>query len=112
MMLLLEPGGHMGPPLQAPRTLQCGIKFYPLLIAEVPAVAVVVAAEDVLGDEDLVHLVRAVGDAEGARALVHAGEREVSGDAGGAPYLNRAVNDAVVGVRYEDLNRRDVRARV
>src|SRR5436190_17623221 len=46
-----------------------------VLVAEVPALALGVVAKDVLGDEDLVHLVRAVGDAQRAGAHVHPGER-------------------------------------
>ena len=57
------------------------------------------------------HLVGAVGDAQRARALVHAGQRQVAGDAGRAPHLDRAVDDAVVGGGHEDLDRRDVGAR-
>ena len=45
------------------------------LVTEVPAQAIVVALEHVLGDEDLVHLVRAVSDAQCPRPLIHAGER-------------------------------------
>src|SRR4029450_6160804 len=45
-------------------------------VSEVPLLAAVVATQHVLRDEDLVHLVRTVSDAQRARAEIHAGERQ------------------------------------
>src|SRR5580693_5125841 len=48
---------------------------------EVPALAFLVVVEHVLGDEDAVHLVGAVGQAERPRAEVHLGQGEIAGHA-------------------------------
>lgn len=45
------------------------------LVTEVPGLARVVLLENVLGDEDLVHLIGTVGQAQGAGPLVHRGQR-------------------------------------
>ena len=69
-------------------------------VAEVPADSPAwYCVEHVLGDQDLVDLVGAVGQPQRARALVHRGEREVARDAGRAPDLDRPVDDPVVGRR-------------
>src|SRR5581483_12510696 len=77
-------------------------------VAEVPAVARFVTVQHVLGDQDLVYLVGPVGDAQRAGRLVHAGEGKVVRDTGGAPHLDRPVDDPVVGLGHEDLDRGDV----
>ena len=48
---------------------------------EVPALALLVVVQHVLGDEDAVHLVGTVGQAQRAGAEVHLGQREVARDA-------------------------------
>src|SRR5688572_24616563 len=76
--------------------------------SEVPSGSGLVPAQDVLGDQDLVHLIGSVGDAQRARSLIHAGERQIVGDAGCAPDLDGPVDDAVVGGGYEHLDGGDV----
>src|ERR1700685_4440845 len=55
---------------------------------EVPALALLVVVQDILGDEDAVHLVGTVGQAQRARPEVHLGQREVTRHAGRPPNLN------------------------
>src|ERR1700689_654450 len=52
---------------------------------EVPTLALLVVVQDVLGDEDAVHLVGTVGQAQRARPEVHLGQREVTRSAGRPP---------------------------
>src|ERR1700728_4758423 len=60
---------------------------------EVPALALLVVVQHVLGDEDAVHLVGTVGQAQRAGAEVHLGQREVARDARRPPDLDGAVDD-------------------
>src|ERR1700729_722392 len=64
---------------------------------EVPALALLVVVQDVLGDEDAVHLVGTVGQAQRAGAEVHLGQREVAGHARCPPDLDGPVDDPAVG---------------
>src|ERR1700722_3192664 len=77
---------------------------------EVPAFALLVVVQDVLGDEDAVHLVGTVGQAQRAGAEVHLGQREVTGHAGRPPDLDGPVDDPAVGRRHEDLDGADLGA--
>src|SRR5262249_27852611 len=61
---------------------------------------------------DAVYFVRTVGEAQGARSLIHCCQRKVAGNARGAPHLDGAIDDPLVCGWYEDLDRRDVGARV
>src|ERR1700691_4115909 len=76
---------------------------------EVPALTLLVVVQDVLGDEDTVHLVGTVGQAQRARPDVHLAQRQVAGHAGRPPDLNGPVDDAAVGRRHEDLYGADLR---
>src|SRR6185369_1870440 len=83
-----------------------------LLVSEIPPIPVTILLQDVLRDEDFVDLVWPVGDAQRPCGLVHLRQRKVARHAGAAPDLDRAVDDAMVRSRHEDLDRRDVGARV
>src|ERR1700677_3939559 len=77
---------------------------------EVPALALLIVVQDVLGDEDAVHLVGTVGQAQRAGPEVHLGQREVTRHAGRPPDLDGPVDDPAVGRRHEDLDGADLRA--
>src|SRR5580704_13988433 len=79
---------------------------------KVPAATVLVVVQHVLGDEDAVDLVGAVGQAQCAGTEIHLGERQVTGDPGRPPDLDGPVDDAAVGSRNEDLDRTDLGARL
>src|ERR1700728_1804482 len=55
---------------------------------EVPALAFLVVVEHVLGDEDAVHLVGAVGQAQRPGAEVHLGQGQIAGHPGRPPHLD------------------------
>jgi hypothetical protein len=76
-----------------------------------PRSGVEVLAELLAGDGADVDLVRAVGDAQGAQAGVHAREREVLAHAAGAMHLDGAVDDVQRDARRDDLDGRDLPAR-
>src|SRR5580704_124268 len=79
---------------------------------KVPAATLLVVVQHVLGDEDAVDLVGAVGQAERAGTEVHLGQGQVARDTGRPPDLDGPVDDAAVGRRNEDLDRTDLGARL
>src|SRR5439155_24333329 len=83
----------------------------PSLLPSMPPVAgsaLLVLAQLPAGDGAPVHLVGPVGEAEGAEAGVHAGQRKVVTDAGRAVRLDGPVDDPERGVRGRHLDGGDL----
>src|SRR5271157_708079 len=70
-----------------------------------------VLAQFLTGDGTLVHLVRAVGEAQRAQVRPRQGKREVVGHPAAAVHLNRSVDDRQRDLRSRHLDRRDLRLR-
>jgi len=70
-----------------------------------------VFAQFLTGDGALVHLVRAVGEAQRAQVRPRQGKREVVGHPAAAVHLNRSVDDRQRDLRSRHLDRRDLRLR-
>src|SRR5215471_14413871 len=79
---------------------------------EVPPVAVRKRLQHAASDHHPVHFVRPVVDAPGARRRQHVAERRLVRQPAGAVHLYRAVDHVLERLRSEELDRRDLDARL